>query len=97
MPKWQFWLQISTLVRGESGSVRSLGVTAIQWFVALRLNAGRHLLVLGQIIKTRYFDSLGACLVEEDGSGWLHGERQALQSLQVEAVDWEDWGGADCV
>lgn len=76
--------------------VRPFGVTAIQWFMALRLNAGRHLLLLGQIIKIRYFVSLWVCLVEGDDRGWLHGERQALQSLQVEAADWEDWGLADC-
>lgn len=46
--------------------------------------------------KIRYFVSLWVCLVEGDDSGWLHGEGQALQSLQVEAANWEDWGLADC-
>ena len=35
--------------------VRPFGVTAIQWFVALRLNADRHLLLHGQIIKNTLF------------------------------------------
>lgn len=44
----------------------------------------------------RYLVCCGACWVEELGSGWLHGERQALQSLHEAAVERGAWGSEGC-